>query len=276
MWGPPWHCQAPLGHPSCWQPVESLLSTQPYVLPTPCNSISITQWKNSFCAKKLRFFQTITLSRTPPTGSTRPCKEISPVIAWIIVKGNGFRFWAITHAIRKSKAQDLKKTNMQFFNKKLTRSVRTSRPVRRLTSVVAIVTPALGPSFVRIQIRKALSTWIYEKMCSSRTILFKDDLGDLSDSEWCVWASKFRLRLSLLKTFSTAPAGKCRCRSLPLTRLCPSNPSRSAWLLVILDSRNCFAVILSIVQYPKLWKKPDPWKSKLCRFPHNRSKLRFE
>ena len=43
-----------------------------------------TQWKNSFCAKMLRFFWTITLSRTPPTGSTRPCKEISPVIAWIL------------------------------------------------------------------------------------------------------------------------------------------------------------------------------------------------
>ena len=86
-----------------------------------------TQWKNSFCAKMLRFFQTITLSRTPPTGSTRPCKEISPVIAWIIVKGNGFRFWAITHAIRKSKAQDLKKTNMQFFNKK-TDQISSNKP----------------------------------------------------------------------------------------------------------------------------------------------------
>ena len=160
-WGPPWHCQAPLGHPSCWQPAESLLSTPPYVLPTPCNSISITQWKNSFCAKMLRFFQTITLSRTPPTGSTRPCKEISPVIAWIIgkviawiiVKGNGFRFWVIKHAVHKSKASGFEKANAYYLEKaKLTRSVRTSRPVRRLTKVVAIVIPALGPSFIKIEV----------------------------------------------------------------------------------------------------------------------------
>ena len=35
---------------------------------------------------------------------------------------------------------------------KLTRSVRTSRPVRRLTKVVAIVIPALGPSFIEIEV----------------------------------------------------------------------------------------------------------------------------
>ena len=99
-WGPPWHCQAPLGHPSCWQLAESLLSTLPYVLPTPCNGISITQWKKALVQKSwyiyiYRYIQTITLSRTPPTGSTRPCNDISPVIAWMIDKGNGLRFWVI-------------------------------------------------------------------------------------------------------------------------------------------------------------------------------------
>ena len=54
--------------------------------------------EESFSAKMLiyiyisRYIQTITLSRTPPTGSTRPCNDISPVIAWMIDKGNGLRF----------------------------------------------------------------------------------------------------------------------------------------------------------------------------------------
>ena len=84
-------------------------------------------------------------------------------------------------------------------------------------------------------------------------------------------------------TFSTAPAGKCRCRSLPLTRLCPSNPSRSAWLLRIYNSW-FNPVLLSLAQYQcgmaalilSNGTKPNPGKRKLCRFPHNRSKLRFD
>ena len=48
--------------------------------------------EESFSAKMLINIQTITLSRTPPTGSTRPCNDISPVIAWMIDKGNGLRF----------------------------------------------------------------------------------------------------------------------------------------------------------------------------------------
>ena len=51
--------------------------------------------EESFSAKMLIYIQTITLSRTPPTGSTRPCNDISPVIAWMIDKGNGLRFWVI-------------------------------------------------------------------------------------------------------------------------------------------------------------------------------------
>ena len=84
--------------------------------------------------------------------------------------------------------------------------------------------------------------------------------------------SSLQARLSLLTTFSTAPAGKCRCRSLPLTRLCPSNPSRSAWLLRIYNSW-INSVFFSLAQYQcgmaglSIWNKTWSRKAQALQIP---------